>query len=241
MRSRNPLGALTRASLLIGAIAVLGCAAPAAAGAATAVTPESLTDCGGTVSPDSGAAAAQEPNLLDYKFSCDGGITAYTVILQQAGDSAAGGTIDDYNPSPLVYESDGVTPSTTESITCGGTTPSAGINCNLGAGQQLSDGYFADGSIDPVGAYCKHLPTDANGKTITKPGTLAIPRATVELVVTDYTGAQDGPFVLTSTKKCATVPNVVPTPKPKKKKTAKPKKSKTTSKKTHNRRERKSR
>jgi hypothetical protein len=235
VRSRNPLGALTRASLLIGALALMACAAPAVAGAATTVTPESLTDCGGTVSPDSGGAAAQEPNLLDYKFSCDGGITAYTVILQQQGDSAEGGTIDDYNPTPSVFESDGVTPSATESVSCGGTTPSDGINCNLG-GKQLTDGYFAEGSIDPIGAYCKHLPTDANGKTITKPGTLAIPKATVELVVTDYTGAQDGPFVLGSTSKCPTVPNVVPTPKTKKK-TTKPKKHK----KTDNRRERKSR
>jgi hypothetical protein len=226
VRSRNPLSALTRAWLLVCAVALMACALPAAAGAAaTPVTPTSLTDCGGSVSPDSGGAAADEPNLLDYKFSCDSGITAYTVILQQQGDSASGGTIDDYNSSPSVFAADGVTPSATLSITCEGTTPSDGINCNLGTfGKQLTDGYFAEGSIDPIGAYCKHLPTDANGKTITKPGTLAIPRATVQLIVTDYTGGQDGPFTLGSTKKCASVPNVVPTPKPKPKK-----KTKTTS------------
>lgn len=236
MRSRDSLGALTRAWLLSCAVALMACALPAAAGAATPVTPTSLTDCGGTVSPDSGGATADEPNLLDYKFNCDGGITAYTVIVQQQGDSASGGTIDDYNSAPSVFEPDGVTPSATESITCEGTTPSSGINCNLGTtGKQLTDGYFAEGSIDPIGAYCKHLPTDANGKTITKPGTLAIPKATVQLVVTDYTGAQDGPFILGSTKTCPRVPNVVPTAKPKPKpkpktKSTTPKKHKGTSK-----------
>lgn len=229
MRSRNPLGgfALTRALLLSCTVALAACALPAVAGAA-APPPTSLTDCGGNVSADPSGAGNEEPNLLDYRFSCDSGITAYTVILQQQGDSAAGGTIDDYNSAPSVFETDGVTPSPTESITCEGTTPSDGINCNMGAvGAQLSDGYFAAGSIDPVGAYCKHLPLDANGKAITKPGTLAIPRATVELVVTDYTGAQDGPFVLGNTKTCPAVPNVVPTPKPATTKTKTKSKTKT--------------
>jgi hypothetical protein len=213
VRSRHTLGALTRAWLLSCAIALVAGALPAIAGAATPVTPTSLTDCGGTVSPDKGGAAADEPNLLDYTFNCDGGITAYTVIVQQQGDSASGGAIDDYNPTPSVFETDGVTPSSTESITCEGVTPSNGINCNLGtAGTQLTDGYFAEGSVDPIQAYCKHLPTDAKGKTITKPGTRAIPKATVQLVVTDYTGAQDGPFTLGNAKKCPTVPNVVPKP-----------------------------
>jgi hypothetical protein len=225
VRSRNPLGGLGRALVVSCAVALTACALPALSGAAT-VTPTSLTDCGGTVSHDGGGAATDEPNLLDYKFSCDGGITAYTVIVQQQGDAASGGTIDDYNSAPSVFESDGVTPSPTESITCEGTTPSDGINCNTGAkGAQLSDGYFAEGSIDPVGAYCKHLPLDAKGKTITKPGTLAIPKASVQLVVTDYTGAQDGPFTLGSTKACPRVPNVVPTPRPKTKTKTKTKKS----------------
>jgi hypothetical protein len=235
LRSRNPLGALARTWLLCCASALAAGALPAVAGAATTpITPTSLTDCGGIVSPDSGGAAADEPNLLDYKFNCDSGITAYTVIVQQQGDSASGGTIDDYNSTPSVFETDGVTPSATESITCEGITPSSGINCNLGTlGKQLTDGYFAEGSIDPIGAYCKHPPTDTKGKTITKPGTLAIPKATVQLVVTDYTGAQDGPFTLGSTKKCPSVPNVVPKPKPKKKtktKATTPKKNKGTSK-----------
>jgi hypothetical protein len=235
VRSRNPLGPLTRARLLIGAVALALAAGalPVMAGAATPITPTSLTDCGGNVSPDSGGVAADEPNLLDYKFNCDGGITAYTVIVQQQGDSASGGTIDDYNSAPSVFETDGLTPSPTESITCEGTTPSSGVNCNLGAaGKQLTDGYFAEGSIDLLQAYCRHLPTDANAKPITKPGTLAIPKAVVQLVVTDYTGAEDGPFTLGATNKCPTVPNVVPIPKPKPTKKTKPTSKKTKGKST---------
>jgi hypothetical protein len=211
VRRGNRRGALMRAILMTAGCAV-ACALPAAAGAATTpVTPTSETNCTGVVSPDSSGASNDEPNLLDYKFSCDTGITAYTVIVEQQGDGAIGGTLDDYNSSPLVYETDGQTPSSTESITCEGTTPSLGINCNTGTQNlQLTDGYFVDGSVDPVAPYCKHLPTNANGKTIDKPGTLAIPGASVQLVVTDYTGAQDGPFTLASTLKCKHVPTVVP-------------------------------
>ena len=238
MSDRNPLVALRRAGLLGYGVAIAVCALPAlalavlpAAAGAAAVTPTSATDCGGKIAADPGAKAADEPNLLDYSFSCDGGITAYTVIVDQQGDSASGGTIDDYNSSPLVFESDGVTPSSSESLTCEGTTPSDGINCNTGTqGVQLSDGFFADGSVDPIQAYCKHLPTDANGKTA-KPGTAAVPQAVVQVVVTDYTGAQDGPFDLGPAKACPKVPNVVPTPpKPKAKGKSKAKSNKTTNK-----------
>ncbi len=232
MGNRNSLVVLARAGLVSCVVALATCALPAVAGAATTpVTPTSLTDCGGSVSADAGGSAADEPNLLDYRFSCDGGITAYTIIVDQQGDAASGGTLDDYNPSPSVFETDGVTPSPSEGITCEGTTPSSGINCNLGAaGAQLSDGFFAQGSVDPVQAYCKHLPTTAAGKTA-RPGTAAIPQALVQLVVTDYTGAQDGPFTLGPAKACPRVPNVVPTPKPKAKAKTKTK-SKTKTKKT---------
>jgi hypothetical protein len=59
--------------------------------------------------------------------------------------------------------------------------------------------------------YCKFLPAHA------KPGTPAVPQAIVQLIVTDVTGAQDGPFDLTLKTRCPSVANVVPTPKPKKK------------------------
>src|ERR1700759_3584629 len=129
---------LARAGLMSGAVVMAVSLLPAAAGAAVAPTPG--TFCKGKVSPDPGGKAADEPNLLDYRFSCDTGITAYTIIVNQQGDAASGGAIDDYNPSPSVFETDGVTPSPTESITCEGTTPSNGINCNTGTqGVQLTN------------------------------------------------------------------------------------------------------
>jgi hypothetical protein len=226
--NRNRWGTLARAGLASGAVALAACILPAASSAA-ARTPTSLTFCKGKVSSDPAGKSSDEPNLLDYRFSCDGSISAYTVLVNQQGDGATGGAIDDYNPSPSVFETDGLTPSPTESITCEGTTPSNGINCNLGAqGAQLTQEFFAQGSIDLLQAYCKHLPTTADGKTA-KPGTPAVPEAVVQLVVTDYTGAEDGPFRLWPATACPKVPNVVPTPAPK----AKPKKkSKTKSKST---------
>lgn len=113
-----------------------------------------------------------------------------------------------------MFGSDGVTPSTSESDTCEGTTPSDGINCNFGAGGVLSAGNIADGSIDPVAPYCKSLPVKAAA------GTAAIPPALVQLVVTDATGAEDGPFVLGPAKACPKVPDVVPVPKAKHHKTS---------------------
>lgn len=229
MSNRNRWGTLARAGLASGVMLLATCLLPAASSAA--ITPASLTFCKGKVSPDPAGATSDQPNLLDYRFTCDGGITAYTVLVNQQGDAASGGTIDDYNPAPSVFETDGLTPSPQETITCEGTTPSNGVNCNMTtARSQLSDGFFAAGSIDLIQAYCKHLPTDANGK-LARPGTPAVPQALVQLVVTDWTGAEDGPFTLWRSSPCAKVPNVVPTPTPKTKpKTKTKKKSTTTSK-----------
>ena len=211
MPDPNRMLALGRATVLGAGVALATVAFTAVAGAATTPpTPESLTVCGGTVSHDPTGAAASEPNLLDYKFSCNGAISAYTIIVDQPGDG--GGAIDDYNPTPTVFEADGATPSTSESLTCEGTTPSNGINCNAGAGGVLSAFDFADGSVDPIQPYCKHLPARA------KPGTPAVPQALVQLVVTDSTGAEDGPFALRSAKACSKVPNFAPKVKAKSKK-----------------------
>jgi hypothetical protein len=69
---------------------------------------------------------------------------------------------------------------------------------------------WVNGSVDPIDPYCKTLPAGA------KPGTAAIPQASVSLVVTDVTGAQDGPFRIYYSQKCPAVPDRVPAPvKPK--------------------------
>jgi hypothetical protein len=204
-------GALRRSALLAisaASVAAAGGALPAASGAAT-VVPSSFTSCGGSLSPDASGASNQEPNLLDYSFHCDSGITAYSVIVNQ--QRAAGGAIDDFNGAPSILETDGITPSATESLVCEGVTPSNGINCATPAlGQQVTLGFFIQGSIDLVSPYCKHLPTTLANGNPAKPGALATPTATVSLVVTDYTGAEDGPFRLKLNKACPSVPNKVP-------------------------------
>ena len=72
----------------------------------------------------------------------------------------------------------------------------------------MTTGYTATGSLDPVDAYCKHLP--ANGK----PGTPAVAQAQVQVIVTDVGGASDGPFTLENSSSCPSVPDTVPYPPP---------------------------
>jgi hypothetical protein len=165
-------------------------------------TPVSLTDCTGSLAHDASGTSMGEPNLTDYRFSCDGSITSYTIVVdRRAGDT---GNLDDFNPSPTILESDGITPSSTVTALCSGTTPSNGINCNFGAGGALTTGYVAAGAVDLVAPYCKSLPARA------KPGTVAIPRAIVQVIVTDATGAQDGPFALSPSRRCPRVPGAAP-------------------------------
>jgi hypothetical protein len=205
--NRLSRGALRRAALTTICVAAGACVVPAVSGAAT-ITPASFTNCSGSLKPDSGAKKASEPNLLDYSFTCNSGIVAYTILAYQAGDDNA--AIQDYAPAPLVYETDGLTPSPTETITCEGAQPSNGINCNTGTYlSEITGGYFVDGTIDLGQTYCKHLPTPAKGKTL-RAGTPAIPTARVQLIVTDWSGAQDGPFLLREAKACPTVPNAAP-------------------------------
>jgi hypothetical protein len=198
---------------------------------ASAALPESDTNCSGQIANDPGGKANDEPNLLDYTFSCDTDISAYTIIVSRLKDDQ--GNIDDYSPTanvvyPSPYSIDPAlsgTVSGTEAVDCGGAIPSDGINCYATNGTVetvVSAGNLIEGSVDPVEQYCAFAPKGA------KAGTATVPRAIVEIVVTDSTGAQDGPFELFKTKACAKVPAVVPAKKVTKKPT---KKKKTTTKK----------
>ena len=165
--------------------------------------PESATQCSGSLSADPTGKSVAEPDLTDYAFFCNGGITAYTVVVDKVRSD--GNNIDDYNPNPLVYAagSNLETLSPTESVNCGGATPSNGINCYSLDGSTagfIAPGDTIVGSVDLTAQYCSYLPKGA------KPGTPAVPRATVELIVTDSTGAEDGPFELSPAKACAKVP-----------------------------------
>lgn len=205
---RLPLALLPIALL----VASLGWVLTASTSAAT-VTPESTANCYGSLTP-APDTALDEPNSLNYKFSCDSRTTAYTIFVDR-GDGSSD-TIDDFNTAPEVFLPDGVTPNAKVAWTCEGSLPSSGFNCNTGGGTTYMGAWnLAEGSFDPTEPYCKSLPAGA------KPGTGAIPQALVQLVVTDSTGAQDGPFTLGYTAKCKTVPNTVPKPKAKKKTTKK--------------------
>jgi hypothetical protein len=186
------------------------CAVLTAAAGAAPVTPNSETDCLGSISKDP-APTADDPNLIDYSIYCHGDFTAYTLIAHRRLFDFD--TIDDFSPDISVLQIDG-NPSSTEAVTCAATLPGDGINCNAGAGGVISAYFQVKGSFDLTEPYCKTLPKGA------KPGTLAQPQAFVEFVVTDATGAEDGPFRLSLKPGCPRVPDRVPAaPKTKKKKT----------------------
>jgi hypothetical protein len=211
------------AVLLSAGVAATVLSLPATAGAAL---PESDTQCSGFLANDPGGAASSEPNLLDYTFSCSTPISAYTLIISRVSND--GNNIDDYSPSAnVVYPSpyaidpnDSGTVSNSVTVNCGGAIPSDGINCYGVSGSSAADvpaSFLVEGTVDPTAKYCSYLPPHA------KPGTPAVARAIVEVVVTDNTGAQDGPFEITPNTACPKVPAVAPTPKPKKKPKPKPK------------------
>jgi hypothetical protein len=204
-RIRLTLGA--RTPLTAAGVALVGLAVPAFAGAATP-TPASSTICGGSLTKDP-SPTADDPNLIDYKIHCNEDITAYTLIVNRRLWDFE--TIDDFSPTADVIQTDAST-SSTESITCEATLPGAGVNCNAGAGGVISAWYTARGTFDLTEPYCKNIPAGS------KPGTLATPQALVELIATNATGAENGPFRLNLTSACPTVPDKLPSPLKKKKK-----------------------
>lgn len=158
---------------------------------AAAPTPESTTDCGGTVSR--AKATLNDPNLLNYKFSCDWGITGYTVfVIRKPSDLT---TIDDYSSSVSVFDPDG-SADPKEVFSCSGTLPGDGVNCNAGAGGSMAAPNVAEGQVDTTDPYCSYIPKGS------PKGTKPQARAVVEIVVSDTTGAEDGPFRLYLSGKC---------------------------------------
>jgi hypothetical protein len=191
----------------LGALALTyGALAGQAEAASSAPPPESTASCYGSLSP---TPTSDEPNLLEYKFHCDTRITAYTVLVHRGLDFDD--TIDDFSATAGVFQPDGNTPDTNTSWTCEGTVPSSATNCNTGKqGAWMAAWSWADGTVDTIDPYCKNLPAGA------KPGTAAEPQAWVQVVVTDVSGAQDGPFRLYYSQTCPAVPARVPFPaKPK--------------------------
>jgi hypothetical protein len=175
------------------ALALLGCVLVQSAVAATP-TPESATLCGGTLTR--AKPTADDPNLLNYKFNCNGGITAYTlIVLRKPNDF---NTIDDFDTNPLVVDPTG-SPLSKVALSCSGEIPGDGINCNAGAGGSVASPDWSEGTFDTTEPYCANIPPGS------KAGTKPDPAAVVELVVSDSTGAEDGPFRLRLAGKCPAV------------------------------------
>ena len=197
---------LHRKALVALAFVVGGCLLTQSALAA-APTPESATSCGGILKK--AKPTADDPNLVNYKFTCNWGVSAYTLfVLRKHNDDA---TIDDFNGAPSVFDPLG-NPVATTAFSCAGDIPGVSINCNAGAGGWMAAPNWAEGSFDTTEPYCPNIPPGSPAGTKPDPG------AIVELVVTDTTGAQDGPFRLRLAGKCPVV-DVKPKPKSKSKKT----------------------
>jgi hypothetical protein len=194
--------ALLRCGRLTLAVTVLACGLAGTASAA-ATTPQSTTNCGGSLTR--AKPTGNDPNLLDYSFNCDWGVSSYTLIVNRAPNNDT--TLDDFASTVGVFDPTG-NPVGTESFNCTGTIPGDGVNCNAGAGGYLPAPDLAQGFIDTTDPYCANIPPGSPA------GTRPEPTAVVELVVTDTTGAEDGPFRLRLSSKCPAV-HVVKKTKPK--------------------------
>ncbi len=218
---------------------------PASAIAAP-TTPPSTTSCSGSITPDSGGPAAGNANAFDYQFSCvpaiagattqsgyswsfSGNIWSYAIVVTRRNDD--GNNVTYEAPTANVLTSSGAVDAT-QYVNCSSFVPSDGFTCadpgpgastpsDLANGsnppylQYIPAGERVTGGFALTHGYCSYLPKGA------KPGTPAVPRATVELIATDTNGVTEGPFELNRTGKCPKVPAVVPEPKKKNKKKAK--------------------
>lgn len=240
----------TRLVVSVGAMLTAGAVGlgelPASA-IASPTTPPSTVQCSGTIAPDAGGPAAGNPNPYDYRFTCastissatdptgyswnfSGNIWSYTIVVTRRKDD--GSNISYEAPTANIFTGSGAV-DTSEFVNCSSSVPSDGFSCSAPGPGASTASDFANGtnppylSYIPAGesvtggfalaeGYCSFLPKGA------KPGTAAVPQATVELIVTDTNGVSEGPFELTRAgKKCAKVPAVVPEPRSTTKKTKK--------------------
>jgi hypothetical protein len=209
-RKSSPIGigrlllAIAVGALLAALITVLTPDAEAAT-TPTAPTPIPVSVCDGSLSP--ATPTVDDPNLLNYKFYCDGEVTAYTVIVNRPGH--IDDEIDDFETSTSVFEPNSGALITSLSFNCTGTIPGGGVGCFAGTGNFAPPYASIEGQFDTSDPFCANLPKDA------KPGTKPEPGASAQLVVTDATGAEQGPFLLPIAPGCKAV-KPVPKPKPKK-------------------------
>ncbi len=237
----------TRLAFSLGALLTAGVVSlselPASA-AASPTTPPSTVQCSGTIKLDAGGPAAGNPNPYDYAFSCasaisgatdpsgyswnfSGNIWSYTIVVTRRNDD--GNNVTYEAPTANVLTGSGAV-DPTQYVNCSSAVPSDGFSCSAPGPGASSSSDLANGTNPAYAAYipageavtggfaltegyCSFLPKGA------KPGTPAVPQATVELIVTDTNGVSEGPFELTRAgKACPKVAAVVPEPKAKTKK-----------------------
>lgn len=235
MRSRYALAAIgmVAATATFGFAGVATAAGPPLAGILDTSAPESLDGCSGALTADPTLGT----DWYDYTFSCTpafsvtgytGNVLAYSFVV---GRAAFDGRNVASNNAPAIYvpgpnAADPTAGQTlyasgelTEAVTCNVGGESDGFNCSGGVPSATNAGYvpagdLVEGSLQLTAPYCSYLPAHA------KAGTPAVPRAVVDLIVTDASGAEDGPFELAPTARCPKVPAVVPKHKRKSKRHA---------------------
>jgi hypothetical protein len=196
-------GASLRAGLLLAILAAVGGFASVADAAAPTPVPGSTTNCGGSLTR--ATATIDDPNQLAYKFNCNYSISSYTLSVSRGLNTYT--TVDDFSSGATVTDTSGNPLSDGEAFNCTGTIPGGGVNCG-DAGVTAAAQNFVQGTFDTTAPYCPSIPAGSPA------GTQPTPGAVVQLVVTDTTGAEDGPFRLVLADKCRVV-HVVPKPKPK--------------------------
>ena len=189
-----------------GAALALGAVLPAAALA----TPTGLVNCHGSLAR--ATAPADDANPLSYAFTCDGAIQSYTIVANRRVNDVS--TLDDFSPTVSVLDSTQKVPNTTQSVSCQAVLPGNGINCfAVGSSSKtlaiVSAGQYIESGFDTTDPYCgvpeqtvKVKGRRGKARTKTIP---AEPRAVVQLVVTDKTGAEFGPFSLNLKPRCPTL------------------------------------
>ena len=196
-----------RLSAAWGAALAAGALVPATA----AATPTGLVNCQGTLAK--AKATVDDANLTGYAFSCNGDIQSYSVIVnRQLNDFS---TLDDFSPSASVLDATKKIPSSTQAVSCEGIVPGNGVNCFAGGSATpavVSAGQWIEGTFDTTDPFC--------GKPAKNAKSVAEPQALVQLVVTDVTGAQWGPFRLSLKPACPAVHKTKAKPKKKAKKHA---------------------
>ena len=197
------LAGLLMAALIPGVTATAAAATTTSAATTPAAPPVPVTWCGGSLSL--ATPTIDDPNLLNYKFHCDGQVTAYTVVVNRPGH--LNDEIDDFATTASVFDPATGDQLTTESFSCSGILPGSGINCYAGTGSSSTIWTNVEGQLDTSDPFCANLPKGA------KPGTKPEPGAVAQLVVTDPTGAEQGPFGLPITPACKRV-KAVPKAKP---------------------------